>query len=84
MSVVAKAVEEDYRSRLRGLGVWCGDDNRWGIRHGWQGRSIEDVEAMFPLWYSKTILKRGVSVAKVLSGGDPSARQNTSIRFTFP
>ena len=28
MSVVAKAVEEDYRSRLRGLGVWCWDDDR--------------------------------------------------------
>ena len=76
MSVVAKAVEEDYRVRLRGLGIRCGDDDKWGVRHGGQGRSIEDVEAIFPLWCSKTVLKRGVSVAKVL----PPAR-TTSNRF---
>ena len=82
MSVVAKAVEEDYRSRLRGLGIWCGDDDRWGDRHGWQGRSIEDVEAIFPLWCSKTILKRGVSVAKVLLVKIlPPARRQA---FAFP
>ena len=46
MSVVAKAVEEDYRSRLRGVEVWCGNDDRWSERHGWQRWSIEDVEAI--------------------------------------
>ena len=56
MSVVAKAVEEDYRSRLRGVEVWCGDDDRWSVRHGWQRRLIEDVEAISALWYSQMIL----------------------------
>ena len=84
MSVVAKTVEENYRSTLRGSRVWCGDDDRWSVRHGWQRRSTEDVKAISAVFYSETIVKRGVSVPRVLSVEDPSARQNTSKPFPFP
>lgn len=84
MSVVAKTVEEDYRSRLRGMGVWSGDNDRWSVRHGWQRRLTEAVDAISALWYSETMLKRGVSVPRVLSVEDPSARQSTSKPFPFP
>ncbi len=66
MSVVAEAVEEYNRGRGRGGGSWCGDDDRWSVRHGQQRRSIEDVEAISALWCYRTMLKRGVSVAEVL------------------
>ena len=79
MSVVAKAVEEYDRGRERGGGSWGGDDDRWSFRHGQQRPSIEDVEAIFAWWCYRMMLKRGVSVAEVLSNNDPSARQSKSI-----
>lgn len=80
MSVIAKAVEEDYRSRLRGMEVWCGNDNWWSVRHGWQRRLIEDVEAISALVVLSDIEAEYRSL-RFLSGEDPSARQDTSIRF---
>ena len=69
MSIVAEAVQEYDSSRGRGGWSWGWDDDRWSVRHGQQKQSIEDVDAMFALWYYSPMMKRGVSVAEVLVGG---------------